>query len=256
MDKQLSLLDFIAVAAHNGKSVASKSTENKKIEPVKVAKKPTPVFDSLKKSTEPAVVVFSDKAMAKMMGLVMMCGKEVAWHGSTRRLGTGRYIVDDIYLYPQDVSAASVNVTDERYGNWCVEEIMNNIERAEARHFHAHSHVNMATFPSAVDRDYQDDTIEMLADDGYYIFMIVNKGLNCWFKIVDRIDGVYYETCGHNITINTESNGLQEICKEYVEKVNDKPAYKRTYYSQSQPKYNRYYGDYFDDFERDFYGLY
>lgn len=235
MERQFSLVDIIASA--NSKEF---SKEEKKAEPARAVKKPTPVFDSLKRSNDPAVVVFSDKAMSKMLGLVMMCQKEVAWHGSCRRLETGRYIVDDIYLYPQDVSAATVHAGDERYGNWCVQEVMINLERAEARHFHAHSHVNMTTGPSWTDRDYQNDTIEMLPEDGFYVFMIVNKSLNCWFKIVDRIDGVYYESAGHNITINTESNGLQDICKEYVANVNDKPAYKSV--SASNGGYGGYYG--------------
>ena len=38
-----------------------KAAEDKKVEPAKVVKKPRPVFDSLKRSYDPAVVTFSDK---------------------------------------------------------------------------------------------------------------------------------------------------------------------------------------------------
>lgn len=219
-----------------------------KVEPKK--KKETPVFDYLKRSAEPAVVEFTDEAMTKMLSIIMLCDKEVAWHGSARRLETGRYIIDDVYLYPQNTSAASVRVTDEKYSKWCVDEVIHNIDRAKSRHFHGHSHVNMGCVPSGVDRDYQDDTIEMIQEGDFYIFAIINKKLNTWFKIVDRVDNVYYETAGHNITINTSSNGLQDICKDYIKNVNDQPVIQTSVrrvpaYEEGYPRY--VYGNHYNE---------
>ena len=219
-----------------------KAAEDKKVEPAKVVKKPRPVFDSLKRSYEPAVVTFSDKAMAKMLSLIMLCDKEVGWHGSGRRIETGKYLIDDVYIYPQKTTAATINIDDDGYAKWMMSECMEHEERAESRCFHGHSHVNMAASPSGVDRDYQDDTIEMVQEDGFYIFAIINKRLNVWFKIVDRVDNVYYETAYHNITINTESNGLQEIAKDYEGNVTESTA--GYYYGNKNKTGGNYYGGY------------
>lgn len=173
------------------------------------------MLSSLEPAQNEAKITFTDRAMVRLLHLVTMCEEEVAWHGSIERLGTGSYLVKDIYLYSQDTTHTTVYVTDETYGEWCYQELINNRERAIERHFHGHSHVNMGVTPSSVDLDYQYDTIQMLPEDGFYLFMIINKYNDVWMRIVDCIDGVEYDTKVNTITIDTESGAISDICEQY-----------------------------------------
>ena len=71
-----------------------------------------------------AKVFFTPSAWAKMVILINEFDKEVAWHGVAHRLGeaegeaapTGsecEYIITDILVYPQEVSAATVEMDTE-----------------------------------------------------------------------------------------------------------------------------------------------
>ena len=57
-----------------------------------------------------------------------------------------------------------------------------------------HSHVNFGTTPSSVDTTHQEQIIEQLGDNDYYIFMIVNKKHSAYFRIVDRENNIQYDT--------------------------------------------------------------
>lgn len=166
-----------------------------------------PVYRSLKVSEEPARITFSDKAMMKMMALVMNCSNEIGWHGSVSKIGKGEYFVEDVYLYPMKTTGATITAVN--YEEWVTNEICTNFERAAKRHLHGHSHVNMSTFPSHTDTDYEADTIEMLQPDGFYIFMIMNKRLDFWFLIADREDKVIY--FNDKVTCDTEEDGMSDI---------------------------------------------
>ena len=175
-------------------------------------KKPTPVLDSLNVTHKDATIIFSDRAAAKLFALLLLCDDtEVAWHGSVDRIETGKYRVDDIYLYPQSTSGVTVN--SEEYGLWQYNTLLNEPEKIEKMCLHGHSHVNMKVSPSGVDLDYQADTIEMVQPDCFYIFMIVNRRFEYYFRIIDRADGVEYKSA----KIDTDSGALLELSAQYKE---------------------------------------
>ena len=185
-----------------------------------------PVYRSLKVSDEPAHITFSDKAMMKMMALVMNCSNEIGWHGSVVKTRKGGYFVEDVYLYPMRTTGATITAVN--YEEWVTKEICTNFERAAKRHLHGHSHVNMSAFPSYTDTDYETDTIEMLQLDGFYIFMIMNKRLDFWFMIADREDGLIYFK--DKITFDTEDNGMSDIlCVQYDEMIHEEKWYQNVY---------------------------
>ena len=176
------------------------------------------VQNSLDKSTETAVVQFTPEAMSKMLSLVMMIPKEVGWHGCGHKISKGKYQIDDIYLYPQDTTAATIRADDQEYADWQMKLAIEDSPHFTDLCFHGHSHVNMATVSSGTDRDLQDSIIEMLKNsERFYIFMIINKALEVYFKIADMEDKCIYES--PNVVLNTTTGGLAQIAQEYIELV-------------------------------------
>lgn len=176
------------------------------------------VQSTLDKSTEAAVVQFTPEAMSKMLSLVMMVPKEVGWHGCGHKIDKGKYQIDDIYLYPQDTTAATIKADDQEYADWQMKLAIEDSPHFTELCFHGHSHVNMATVSSFTDRDLQDNIIEMLKNsERFYIFMIINKSLEVYFKIADMEDKCIYES--PNVVLNTTTGGLFQIAKEYIELV-------------------------------------
>ncbi|MEY8367008.1 hypothetical protein AALA22_15360 [Anaerovoracaceae bacterium 41-7] len=169
----------------------------------------------LQVSNQKAMVVFSDKALLKMLSAISICTKEIGWHGEVTKIDTGIYEIQEVFLYPQIVDNTTIVCEKDglEYGKWQQDLIVNNPKRADSLAFHGHSHVNMACFPSNVDKDLQEDLIEMLPDDRFYIFLIVNKSLKQWWRVVDKEDGVLYTNA---LIVN---NCLQEIVIEYDELV-------------------------------------
>ena len=81
-----------------------------------------------------ATVVFTAGAWAKMALLVKEFDKEVAWHGVAHRAtdeAVDEYIIEDIVVYPQEVSGTTVEMDTEKYAEWLMQnaddERFNNI---------------------------------------------------------------------------------------------------------------------------------
>jgi len=141
-----------------------------------------------------AIVYFTPEAWAKMVMLVKEFDKEVAWHGVASRTedeSKDEYIISDILVYPQEVSGASVEMDTEKYATW----IMDNIEddRFNNIHMQGHSHVNMPTSPSSVDLNHQEEILNMLGDEDFYIFMIWNKSFVSTNKVYDLKKNILFE---------------------------------------------------------------
>ena len=130
-----------------------------------------------------ATVVFTAGAWAKMALLVKEFDKEVAWHGVAHRAAdeaVDEYIIEDIVVYPQEVSGTTVEMDTEKYAEWLMQNADD--ERFNNIHMQGHSHVNMPTSPSSVDLNHQEEILNMLGDDDFYIFMIGTSRLSVQIK--------------------------------------------------------------------------
>ena len=123
-----------------------------------------------------AEICFTEQAWYKMNYLIELCNKEIGWHGTMHR-GTEAehtFWIDDIFVFPQTVTAATVTPDAQEYFQWLSalpSEVCNTLR------FHGHSHVNMGTTPSGTDTKYQDDLLQNVPD--FYFFGIFNKkGVN------------------------------------------------------------------------------
>ena len=168
----------------------------------------------LENFTRRATVYFTPEAWMKMYMLVVNFDKEVAWHGVAKRSEDpekDEYIISDILVYPQKVTAATVETDQEEYENWLYElpdEVFNNLR------MQGHSHVNMGVSPSGVDTTHQEKIMRQLDDDMFYIFMIWNKSFTKWVKVYDFAKNTMFETADVDVKILDENWSLDEFLKD------------------------------------------
>lgn len=174
-----------------------------------------------------ATVLFSAKAYLKMTTLIRDFGDEVAWHGIAYRSEDETkdiYHIEDILVYPQVVTGATVNTDQEKYQTWLMaqsDDVFNNIR------FQGHSHVNMGVSPSSVDTTHQEKIIEQLEDDMFYIFMIWNKRHDVFTKIYDMKKNIMFEST--DVTVDVEIDG--QLMSEFMrgaKAIVEKRAYQST----------------------------
>ena len=170
------------------------------------------VFES---AEEKAKIIISPLAYMKMVSLLDYFNKEVAWHGEAYRGEDNTYIINDIMVYPQTVTGASVDMDTDEYANWIIDHITD--DRFNHIRMQAHSHVHMATNPSSVDLQHQSEIVNQLSDDGFYIFMIWNKSLKCTNKIYDMQKNIMFEDKDISIEL-----GMSEFIKEADSLVKDR----------------------------------
>lgn len=145
-------------------------------------------------------VYISTMAYLKMLLYVRDTDVEIAWHGTVERNQEQNwYHIKDVFLYPQIIRAATVDTDQEKYQNWLQniedDDVFNNIR------FQGHSHVNMSTSPSGTDLNMYNNFLQVLPNNDYYIFMIMNKlgSITCF--IYDLAKNLIYETADINIKV-------------------------------------------------------
>ncbi len=169
-----------------------------------------------------AVVYFTATAWTKMVLLIKEFDKEVAWHGVAHRMGevegeasldtnAKEYVITDIVVYPQTVSAATVEMDTEKYAEW----LMKNADDERFNHLfmQGHSHVNMAPSPSSVDLNHQEEILEMMGEHDFYIFMIWNKSFSNNIKVYDMDVNTLYESGDVTVKLLDEDDSLDEFLK-------------------------------------------
>lgn len=172
-----------------------------------------------------------------MTMLIKEFDKEVAWHGVARRTedeSLDEYVIDDIVVYPQEVTGATVEMDTEKYALWIQENIED--ERFNHIYMQGHSHVNMGTSPSSVDLNHQEEILGMLGDNDFYIFMIWNKSFASTNKIYDLKKNVMFEDKDITVKIIGQNEGLDEFIKNAKDMVKSK-----SYAYGGQSGYGGYY---------------
>lgn len=153
-----------------------------------------------------AQLLFSPKAWIMMTTLIKDFSTEVQWHGLTTRLSNNTFLVEDILIFPHEVTGTTVISDQEEYEEWqnsLDDETFNKIR------FHGHSHVNMGVTPSGVDNGYRNGIINSFPtptdkDDFYYIFLIGNKRDDFEIEIYDITNGVHYKKADVDMDIFLE----------------------------------------------------
>lgn len=188
-----------------------------------------------------ARVFFTPMAWAKMVILINMFDKEVAWHGVAHRYGEAEgegtpngtvceYVITDILVYPQEVSSATVEMDTEKYALWLMDNIED--ERFNSIRMQGHSHVRMGTTPSGVDLNHQEEILQMMGDNDFYIFMIWNKMFEKNIKVYDMKENTLFETSDVTVNLLDEFGGLDEFLADAKAMVKDRVYNYQSYQNQ------------------------
>ncbi len=179
-----------------------------------------------------AVIVYSEKAWLKQEALVNGFDKEVGWHGFARRGDGDEYYIDDIIVYPQEVTGSTVTTDQIKYQNWLYQR---DDEEFNAIRMQGHSHVNMAVSPSSVDETLYESILSNLGDEDFYIFVIWNKKGDRTVKIYDMAKNIFFDTNDCDVEIVAEDGGITEFLEDAKKKVEVKKyTYQSTYYSSGK----------------------
>lgn len=180
------------------------------------------VQDFVFRKGDRATVEFTHLAYSKMMALVDQFNTEIAWHGFVRRNGGDRFIIEDIAVYPQTVTGATVNTDQEAYDRWLMTidgDAFNSMK------FQGHSHVNMGTSPSSTDLQHQAKIISQLGGEGFYIFMIVNKMRQCTMKVYDADNNTLFENTDIDVVVPDEDRALAQFVASAKAVVSNAPQF-------------------------------
>ena len=188
-----------------------------------------------------ADLYFMESAWLKMQKLVQGFDIEIGWYGVAHRVEDeeSAYCVTDILVYPQNITATTVDMDTDKCAEWFFENRED--ERFDNIHFQGHSHVNMSTSPSGVDIGHQQDILDMLDDEGFYIFLIINKRGEKNLKIYDMQKNVLFEQKDITVSI-IEEIGLEKFLEEAKNVAVKKTVSTATAPSSYSGAYNGYYG--------------
>lgn len=166
------------------------------------------VQDFIFRKNDRAVVTFTREAYDKMMALVDHFDTEIGWHGLVSRTDRNHFVIDDILVYPQTVSHTDVNTDQEGYDQWIMTIEGDDFNRLK---FHGHSHVDMGVTPSATDLQHQGGIVAQLGNDGFYIFLIINKRREYTVKVYDAESNTLYEKDSVDIIIPDSAKELDKF---------------------------------------------
>lgn len=184
-------------------------------------------FKSL--NIEEPKIIFTTEAFQKMNTLVKLSDKEIAWHGIVERHGM-QFTITDILIYPQTVTASTVEADTEKYINWNIQLTNDQVNHMRLQ---GHSHVNMGVIPSGTDLNYYKELLNQVND--YYIFIIMNKQKQYHTELYIKGHNLLYE----DVQVTTELlDDIEPWAYEEMKKhiIEDTPAYQtnNNYYYDPQ----------------------
>lgn len=167
-----------------------------------------------------AMVWFTPVAFSKMLSLIMVSDKEVAWLCTAERYGElddDIYVIDDVLVYPQEVTGATVESADDLYNEWYDSLPVETLLKIKCN---CHSHVNMSTSPSGTDDNDVKKVLSNMTGDMFRIFMIWNKRLEYSARIYDLGKNVLFEN--NDISVNVLEAEIGDFLADVKEKVKEK----------------------------------
>jgi hypothetical protein len=168
-----------------------------------------------------ATVWLTQVAYRKIVSLVTNFSSEVGWHGTVSRAGDNEFIIEDIFVYPQEVTGATVNTDQKLYTEWLYS--LDDDEFNKIR-MQGHSHCNMGVSPSGVDDTHRQHILDQLEPEMFYVFMIWNKSLSVHTLVYDMAHNVLYEDDDVDVVLQNDEDmtGFLADAQEKVKKPGSK----------------------------------
>lgn len=183
-----------------------------------------------------AKLIFSMKAWLKMLALIDDFSTEIGWHCTMDRVDETTFRIDDLLIYPQKVTGATVETDEDEWNKWIITDEYNAV--CNRVFGHGHSHVRMGVTPSSVDNTHWQSILQNIRGESFYLFQIWNKNLDKTLKLYDFDNNTLYETAD----IDIEIEGMPFDRGEFL-----KLAHSRTVtskYNYPAVDYDKYYGAY------------
>jgi hypothetical protein len=117
------------------------------------------------------VVYYTPRAHLKMQHLVRKCSKEVGWMCMVKEVATRVYVIYEILIPEQTVTAVETDITATGMAG-LTDEMLDVLEENAGMYAWFHSHVNMGVSPSNQD---EEQVAEFLEGQKVFIRGIVNK---------------------------------------------------------------------------------
>jgi hypothetical protein len=164
------------------------------------------------------------------------------------RTAANEFVIEDIFVYPQEVTGATVTTDQEGYTNWLYEFDDETFSKIRMQ---GHSHVNMGVSPSTVDNGHREKILDQLDDDMFYAFMIWNKRLDCHTLIYDMANNILYDDKDITVKIIGDDS-LDEFLADAEKKVQKKmPMAPKVKSKRGKEPVKPYlWGHTFDQFDR------
>ena len=166
-----------------------------------------------------AYIIFTAKAYAKMLSIIMSYDSEIGWYCTAERAGElddDIYLITDVLVFPQVVTGVTVDSDDEKRIEW-INELPDDVLINIRGDFH--SHVNMGVSPSGTDDKEVNDILGKLEDDMFRIFMIWNKKLEYSARIFDMKKNIFFGTKDVVVDVlEVEMNKFLKESKDMVAK--------------------------------------
>ncbi len=162
-------------------------------------------------------------ALYKMHIIVGLIDMEVGWLGTARRNETG-VIVDDVFLFEQDVSHGHSELTSDSMSQ-IMQEVLRRPDGEEVfnnTRFWGHSHGSGGTYPSGQDNDTM-KTFQGFGAD-FFLRAILNRHGRISFSLYDWQKGIAFheapwQPVGEKISIEKHDRLCGDLLTEMVEKV-------------------------------------
>lgn len=166
-------------------------------------------------NVEKPIVYITTTAYIKMTALIQNSDKELAWYGVAKRV-LHNYLIEDILVYPQTVTSATVDADEAKCAKWFMElpdDIINNLC------FQGHSHVTMGASPSGRDTDNWRKFANLLKPGEFYILCIGNKRGEFYWNIYDAKLNVQFENSDITMcVIDDKGNSIADWAKDNISK--------------------------------------
>jgi hypothetical protein len=196
-----------------------------------------------------ATVWLTQESYRKIVALVTNFSSEVGWHGTVSRAADNEFIIENIFVYPQEVTGSTVNTDQKLYTEWLYsldDDAFNKIR------MQGHSHCSMGVSPSGVDDTHRQHILNQLEPDMFYIFQIWNKSLAVHTLVYDMAQNILYEDDDVEIKLQNDE-GMDEFLEDALEKVKKPVAKKNKSASKKQnAEQIELDDDYFDYEDYDF----
>ena len=175
-------------------------------------------------------ILVSTTAHNKMYYWVQECKKEVGWFGTVRELPDNVFLIEDVYMFDQQVTAVETEINEDglvEFANSIQEKYADEPEKfidvMKKFRLWGHSHVNMGTTASSQD----DKQIELFRPKGdnmdieWFIRLICNKKGRMEWNIYHFKEGYIVEDVPWAVVHEINDDVADELTAELKEKVHE-----------------------------------